>query len=109
MKLADVDAELFFFLQLYVTVEPMFQTQIRVKGTAQTSIFAVMNKDIRWQKNIPPGEGFMAGRASELNTAFINWVTDCPFPVLETPLMSELFQAVLFWLIIDNFKLQNAG
>lgn len=90
-------------------MELRFQTQVRVKGTARTSIFAVMNKDIRWQKNIPPGEGFMAGRALGLNMEFINWVTDCPIPVLETPLMSGLLQAVLFWLIVDNFKLQNAG
>lgn len=68
-----------------------------------------MNKDFKWQKNIPPGEGFMAGTASELNTAFINWVTDCPVPVLETSLRAGLLQAVLFWLIVDNFKLQNAG
>lgn len=51
----------------------------------------------------------MAGRALGLNMEFINWVTDCPIPVLETPLMSGLLQAVLFWLIVDNFKLQNAG
>lgn len=85
MKCADVDTVFSYRWQCGTEVPDSDQDW---RNSQDLGIFAVMNKDVRWQISTILGVGY-AGRALGPNVGLVSALTVCCISIVETTIMGE--------------------